>query len=173
MQYGPFSRQLKNISMLALLSVLVGCANQAQKSSAEVVESELTGHPLQHVEKKLLGYYSDWRGTPYRLGGDSRKGIDCSAFVKNAYQSVFAVQVPRTTLGLAQIGKSVRKSELVPGDLVLFKTSRSVRHVGVVVNGNKFMHVSEKNGVMISALDNVYWRKKYWKAVRPENGITL
>jgi len=173
MKYSLFSRQFKNLSMLSLALILVGCASQSQKNITQAVVSERSDHPLQHVEKKLLGYYTDWRGTPYRLGGNSRKGIDCSAFVKNAYQSVFAVQVPRTTLGLATIGKSVKKTELVPGDLVLFKTSRSVRHVGVVVNGNKFMHVSEKNGVMISALDNVYWRKKYWKAVRPENGIIL
>ncbi|EPJ46488.1 MAG: hypothetical protein OFPI_33810 [Osedax symbiont Rs2] len=173
MQYGSTFRQLKIISMFALVSVLLGCASQSQKSATDGSASYRADHPLQQVEKKLLGYYSDWRGTPYRLGGNSRKGIDCSAFVKNAYQSVFAVQVPRTTLGLATIGKSVKKAELIPGDLVLFKTSRSVRHVGVVVNGNKFMHVSEKKGVMISALDNVYWRKKYWKAVRPENGITL
>ncbi|MCJ8298486.1 MAG: NlpC/P60 family protein [Pseudomonadales bacterium] len=174
MQFSPFSRLLKNLSMLLLALVLVGCASQSQKTPTQtVVTGVQPSHPLQQVEKKLLGYFSDWQGTPYRLGGNSRKGIDCSTFVKNAYQSVFAVKVPHTTLGLAAIGKSVKKTELVPGDLVLFKTSRSVRHVGVVVNGNKFMHVSEKKGVMISALDNIYWRKKYWKAVRPANGITL
>ncbi len=161
----------KLIATLGLMSVLVGCiSNQPKPQVSKPTDSV---HPLKKVEKDLLGYYSDWQGTPYRLGGNSRNGIDCSAFVQNAYQSVFDMKVPRTTLGQAQLGKPIKKAEVLPGDLVLFKTSRSVRHVGVVVNGNKFMHVSEKRGVMISALDNVYWRKKYWKAVRVDNGVAL
>jgi len=162
---------LIKVGTLATLLLLVGCTKQAttvSRNSAEILSS-----PLIKVEQQLLGYYSDWEGTPYRFGGNSRTGIDCSAFVRNAYKSVFDVDVPRTTLGQATLGYSVDKSELLPGDLVLFKTSRTVRHVGVVVNGNKFMHVSEKKGVKISALDNIYWRKKYWKAVRPDNGITI
>ncbi len=162
---------VKLIVALGLMLVLVGCvSNQSKPQDSASAE---TIHPLKKVEMDLLGYYSDWEGTPYRLGGNSRNGIDCSAFVQNAYKSVFEMKVPRTTLGQAKLGTSVKKSDVLPGDLVLFKTSRSVRHVGVVVNGNKFMHVSEKRGVMISALDNVYWRKKYWKAVRVDNGVAL
>jgi len=162
---------LIKVGCLATLLLLVGCTKQANTVSRN--STEILSSPLIKVEQQLLGYFSDWEGTPYRFGGNSRNGIDCSAFVRNTYKSVFNVDVPRTTLGQATLGYSVDKSELLPGDLVLFKTSRTVRHVGVVVNGNKFMHVSEKKGVKISALDNIYWRKKYWKAVRPENGITI
>ena len=98
---------------------------------------------VEQVEQQLLGYFNDWKGTPYRYGGNGRSGIDCSAFVKNAYQSVFKVDVPRTTWLQASLSYQVERTELLPGDLVLFKTSRSVRHIGVVVNGNHFMHVSE------------------------------
>jgi cell wall-associated NlpC family hydrolase len=150
---------------------LAGCAMNSTKPAN--TSASAAHHPFKIAEKELLGYYSQWQGTPYRYGKNSRKGLDCSAFVQNAYGSVFNVDIPRTTLAQAKLGTSVNKSELIPGDLVLFKTSRSVRHVGIVVNGNKFMHVSEKKGVTISALDNVYWRKKYWKAVRPENGINI
>jgi len=162
---------LTKIGCLATFLLLVGCAKQATTVGQSSIG--IPSSPLIKVEQQLLGYYSDWEGTPYRLGGNSRNGIDCSAFVRNTYKSVFNVDVPRTTLGQATLGYNVDKSELLPGDLVLFKTSRTVRHVGVVVNGNKFMHVSEKKGVKISALDNIYWRKKYWKAVRPNNGITI
>ncbi|MFT5708769.1 MAG: putative lipoprotein NlpC, partial [Oceanospirillaceae bacterium] len=133
------------LSLIVILS-LTGCIANATKPSK--VATTALNNPLKQAEMDLLGYYSDWVGTPYRLGGNSRKGIDCSAFVKNAYQSVFEMEVPRTTLAQAKIGKKINKSDVLPGDLVLFKTSRSVRHVGVVVNGNKFMHVSEKKGVM-------------------------
>lgn len=157
-----------------ILLTLGGCATTEPKPTVSVTKEVPEPHnPLKQIEKELLGYFTDWEGTPYRLGGNSRRGIDCSAFVRNAYQSVFEMEVPRTTLGQAKLGTPIKKSELLPGDLVLFKTSRSQRHVGVIVNGNKFMHVSVKKGVMISALDNIYWRKKYWKAVRVDNGVSL
>ena len=159
----------KNVLSLLIILSLVGCVGNSTKPN----QNDSRIQSLKNVEKKLLGYYSLWEGTPYRLGGVSKKGIDCSAFVRQAYASVFDVEVPRTTFGQAKIGKEVKKSELVPGDLVLFKTSRSVRHVGVVVHGNKFMHVSVKKGVIVSSLDNIYWRKKYWKAVRPDNGLVI
>jgi probable lipoprotein NlpC len=161
---------IKPAFVMLLVIFVSGCvANKPKSNNYQNSNSS----PVHKVEQQLLGYYSDWEGTPYRYGGNSRDGIDCSAFVKNAYQSVFEIKVPRTTLGQAELGKKVSKSELLPGDLVLFKTSRRVRHVGVVVSANQFMHVSEKKGVIISALDNVYWRKKYWKAVRPDNGLQL
>ncbi len=161
------------IPLLAtLILTIAGCAMNTTKSTDNSAAGAAL-HPLIKVEKELLGYYSDWQGTPYRYGKNSRQGLDCSAFVKNAYQSVFELEIPRTTLGQARLGTSINKSALIPGDLVLFKTSRFVKHVGIVVNGNKFMHVSKKKGVTISALDNVYWRKKYWKAVRPDNGIKI
>lgn len=167
------SSLLKTSILFGFLLLVVGCANQSTTVSDAAGSTPEVVSPLTQVEQQLLGYYSDWEGTPYRLGGNGRDGIDCSAFVRNTYQSVFNVDVPRTTWGQATLGYKVEKHDLLPGDLVLFKTSRSVRHVGVVVNGNKFMHVSEKRGVMISALDNIYWRKKYWKAVRPDNGISI
>lgn len=166
-------QSLKLVNFLSFLLVLTGCVSNSTKIQTTEASESSTLHPLHKIEKDLLGFYSDWEGTPYRLGGNSRNGIDCSAFVQNAYRSVFEMDVPRTTLGQAKLGKSIKKSDVLPGDLVLFKTSRSARHVGVVVNGNKFMHVSEKRGVMISALDNIYWRKKYWKAVRVEDGPLL
>ena len=167
------SAVLKISLVFSFLLFVTGCANQGAHVGDGTGSSANETNSLASVEQQLLGYYSDWEGTPYRLGGNGRDGIDCSAFVQNAYQSVFNVDLPRTTWAQATLGYPVEKNELLPGDLVLFKTSRSVRHVGVVVNGNKFMHVSEKHGVMISALDNIYWRKTYWKAVRPENGITI
>lgn len=162
---------LKNFSAIVLLLTLVGCVSNSSKPKQ--VKSSVTILSLQQAEEQLLGYYTLWEGTPYLFGGNSDEGIDCSAFVRNAYQSVFGVEVPRTTIAQAEIGENIAKADLIPGDLVLFKTSRSTRHVGVVVQGNKFMHVSTKKGVIVSSLDNVYWRKKYWKAVRPDNGLAI
>lgn len=153
--------------VIFMLLVVSGCANH----SGKVIDSPRIDDPILKVQSELLGYYKDWHGTPYRLGGNTRRGLDCSAFVRNAYQSVFEMQLPRTTLGQAKLGEIIKKSAVLPGDLVLFKTSRRGRHVGIVINDNQFMHASESKGVILSALDNVYWRKKYWKAVRPDNGL--
>lgn len=150
-----------------MLLVVSGCATH----SDTVVGPPLVDEPILKVQSELLSYYKDWHATPHRLGGNTRRGLDCSAFVKNAYQSVFEMQLPRTTVGQSELGEIIKKSAVLPGDLVFFKISRRVRHVGIVINDNQFMHVSEKKGVMLSALDNVYWRKKYWKAVRPDNGL--
>lgn len=165
--------RLKTSLLLGATLLILGCANQGAMNNDVTDSAWQQRNSVEQVEQQLLGYFNDWKGTPYRYGGNGRSGIDCSAFVKNAYQSVFKVDVPRTTWLQASLGYQVDRAELLPGDLVLFKTSRSVRHIGVVVNGNHFMHVSETHGVMISTLDNIYWRKKYWKAVRPENGITI
>jgi len=167
-------KMCKNLSVIVLLLTLVGCVgNTTKPTTSTQVKSSVTILSLQQAEEQLLGYYTLWEGTPYLFGGNSDEGIDCSAFVRNAYQSVFGLDVPRTTLAQAEIGENIAKADLIPGDLVLFKTSRSTRHVGVVVQGNKFMHVSTKKGVIVSSLDNVYWRKKYWKAVRPDNGLAI
>lgn len=164
---------IKLVVLVFFTSFIFGCATSSNKSTQENQEVIGKQNVLIQAEQQLLGYFTQWEGTPYRLGGNGRQGIDCSAYVRNAYQAVFEIDTPRTTLGLSSFGNKVKKSELIPGDLVLFKTSKTSRHVGVVLNGNKFMHVSEKKGVIISTLNNVYWRKKYWKAVRPNNGLNL
>jgi cell wall-associated NlpC family hydrolase len=164
-------KTFKHFAGLILVLTLVGCVSSPSKTKK--TKSSVTILSLQQAEEQLLGYYTLWEGTPYLFGGNSDEGIDCSAFVRNAYKSVFDVEVPRTTIAQAEIGEKIAKADLIPGDLVLFKTSRSTRHVGVVVQGNKFMHVSTKKGVIVSSLDNVYWRKKYWKAVRPDNGLAI
>lgn len=111
-----------------------------------------------------------WRGVPYRLGGSSETGVDCSAFVQITFQSRLGVEVPRTTGELAREGKKVARDELEPGDLVFFKTGYRQRHVGIYMGGKRFLHASVSRGVMTSSLNNVYWKARYWKARRIELG---
>ncbi|MCP4324216.1 MAG: hypothetical protein GY951_17130 [Psychromonas sp.] len=110
--------------------------------------------------------YATWQGTPYRLGGNSKKGIDCSAFVKTIYRDSFNVTLPRTTKTQVKKGYHVYKNQLQIGDLVFFKTGWFTRHVGIYIGESKFIHASTSKGVMTSSLKNVYWKKKYWQARR-------
>ena len=106
-------------------------------------------------------------GAPYRLGGSTLKGIDCSAFVKKIYE-VFNTHLPRTVREQFQIGKKVEKGELEEGDLVFFKTRRSNNgHVGIYIGNNEFVHASTRNKeVKVDNLDTPYFSKRFLKGVR-------
>lgn len=109
-----------------------------------------------------------WKSTPYRYGGLDQRGVDCSGFVYRTFSDKFAVQLPRTTLQQTQQGEPVSRDELLPGDLVFFKTGRGKEglHVGIYHTDNQFIHASTTYGVTLSSLDNVYWRRVYWQARR-------
>jgi probable lipoprotein NlpC len=109
-----------------------------------------------------------WHGTPYRYGGMSRSGVDCSGFVLMTMRDKFDLQLPRDTRTQSKIGTEIDKDDLLPGDLVFFKTGsgESGLHVGIYDTNNQFIHASTSRGVMRSSLDNVYWRKNFWQARR-------
>ena len=113
------------------------------------------------IKYKLETHYSKYKGIPYKYGGTSVKGFDCSAFVQFTYKKLFKIDLPRTTGLMLKEGISVSKRKLQIGDLVLFRTSKRYRHVGIFMGDNQFMHVSTKNGLMKSNLDNPYWLKHY------------
>lgn len=119
-----------------------------------------------NIRNVLKEYYSRWKGVPYRHGGMSHRGIDCSAFTYLVYKDLFTIELPRTVSEQAGQGKKISRNQLQPGDLVFFKTGMFQRHVGIYIDDLSFMHVSTIKGVMISRLDNTYWRKKYWKSMR-------
>lgn len=112
------------------------------------------------------GFYQQWRGVPYRLGGRSRSGLDCSAFTQLAYQQVLGLPLPRTTESQARLGQPISRQALRHGDLVFFRTGGNQYHVGVYTGAGEFIHASSRKGVIRSRLDNVYWRQHYWQARR-------
>lgn len=123
----------------------------------------------QNERSFLVRIVKTFLGVPYRLGGSTLKGIDCSAFVKKIYE-VFNVHLPRTTWEQIRFGKRVGKNELEEGDLVFFKvpTRRaSNRHVGIYIGNNEFVHASSRNKeVRIDNLDAPYFSKRFINGVR-------
>jgi len=114
----------------------------------------------------LLNEHEYWEGSPYRYGGNSLHGIDCSSLVQKVFKNSFNIQLPRTTEYQVRKGFSIKKSQLKVGDLVFFKTGHSSRHVGIYMGEGEFFHVSTSKGVKISKLSNPYWRKHYWQSRR-------
>ncbi|CAM3860394.1 NlpC/P60 family protein [Rahnella bruchi] len=120
------------------------------------------------IKASLLSEYSNWKGTHYRLGGTTHKGVDCSALMQHIFNASLHQQLPRTTFQQIKNGQKISINDLKPGDLVFFKTSSRDRHVGVYVGDNQFIHASKIEGVTISSLDNQYWINHYETARRLE-----
>jgi peptidoglycan endopeptidase LytE len=106
-------------------------------------------------------------GVPYRLGGSTLKGIDCSAFVKKIYE-IFNVQLPRTVREQFLFGRKVEENELEEGDLVFFKTRRANNaHVGIYIGDNQFVHASSRNReVKVDNLRTPYFNQRFLRGVR-------
>lgn len=113
---------------------------------------------------ELTEYCKDWIGTPHRLGGTTKKGVDCSGFVLNVYKEVYGISLPRTA---QEISKAVipipEKSKLKEGDLVFFNGRKNkVTHVGIYLSNDAFVHASTSKGVIISSLNDKYWSKIFY-----------
>jgi len=117
---------------------------------------------------KLYQFVYEWLGTPYRLGGDSKKGIDCSKFSLAVYENVFNTTIGYNSRNQYANMMHIGKNDLQPGDLVFFKIrSRQITHVGVYLGDDKFAHASSSRGVMVSNLNEAYWKRYYYNGGRP------
>ncbi|EOX3448417.1 C40 family peptidase [Vibrio cholerae] len=157
---------VKQTFSLLLLGFLVGCStNPSSEPDTSVSEPNSNNLPLANFSN----VFTEWRGVPYRLGGNNKNGIDCSAFVQIAYRDAWQRDLPRTTQSQAQTGQKIAYEHAQYGDLVFFKTSRTNIHVGVYLGNKQFMHASTSKGVIISRIDNPYWASKFWHFRRIEN----
>ena len=138
---------------------------KSKKKSSSFDSNQAYQNDRIDLNLELFDFYSEWEGVEYRLGGDSKNGIDCSGFIQKAFKEKFDLAIPRTTLEQSSVGKEITKDELKSGDLVFFKTGE-INHVGVYLEDGMFIHASTKIGVTISELDNSYFSKSYWKAQR-------
>ncbi|WP_290660037.1 C40 family peptidase [Ignavibacterium sp.] len=121
------------------------------------------------AREKLIMEIIKYLDTPYKYGGSSLNGIDCSAFTQSVFQDALSVNLNRTARDQFTQGKVIsRKEELEFGDLVFFNTRRRVRpgHVGIYIGDGLFAHASTKGGVMISSLEEDYYSKRFMGARR-------
>lgn len=113
---------------------------------------------------KLMDYCEGWLGTPYRGGGETKQGVDCSGFVLNVYKDVYGIKLPRRSQDMEQACKTTKNlNELKEGDLVFFnnKAGGSTNHVGIFLDKDSFIHASTSKGVTISRFEEKYWAERF------------
>ena len=113
-------------------------------------------------DEKLFSFIESWYGTPYRYGGFSKDGVDCSGFTQALMSNIYQVNLPRISAEQYNQSKRISKKELKEGDLVFFKTNGSgISHVGIYLRNNRFVHASTSGGVMINDLGDDYYARRF------------
>jgi lipoprotein Spr len=127
--------------------------------------------PAQIPITDLLKSVDEWYGTKYKMGGENKNGIDCSAFVQTVYLSAFGMTVPRTAFEQFKVCNHISATEMKEGDLVFFNTTGGVSHVGIYLRNNKFVHASVARGVTVSDLFDPYYLRRFLGVGRIEKSL--
>jgi len=150
----------------------LGDAEEVKESQQAQEETQTIAEPLgkwrDPEERNLfVRVAKTFLGVPYRLGGASVKGLDCSALVKRVFE-IFNVQLPRTAREQLRIGKKVGREELEEGDIVFFKTRRANgSHVGIYIGNNEFVHASYRGQeVRVDNLETPYFNQRFINGMR-------
>lgn len=158
-------QQLITLCLLSLIPQFGGCASPSVKptktptSFSSPPSSLKTEHPATAIARGMLG-------KPYRYGGASPRGFDCSGLVYYSYHKA-GYKVPRTSQQQYRDSLPVKKAHMREGDLLFFRIEGKVSHVGVYLGGNRFIHApSSGKQVSITTLDNPYWKTRLTKTGR-------
>lgn len=139
-------------------------------SENEIQMSDASNERMQ----SFLNYVTSFVGAPYRYSGTSPEtGFDCSGYVQYVYKHQFGVELPHNAAAISHYGDIIAKTNLRPGDLVLFKTlRRTLSHIGIYLGGHRFIHASStRTGIVeISDLRENYWSRKFAGARRLQWG---
>ncbi|MDO4510646.1 MAG: NlpC/P60 family protein [Bacteroidales bacterium] len=122
--------------------------------------------------KLLYKEIKSWLGAPYRYGGNTRNGVDCSGFVHQIYKTVYKQKIQRNSAKIFEKNcRMIDVDDLEEGDLLFYKTSKKndrITHVGIYLKENKFAHASSSRGVVISDITEEYFINHFYAAGRVE-----
>lgn len=179
--------RLAVIILSAVALTLGGCSSSKKATSKPKTTGYVKPKPsspsrdvslegLSGSERTLISEAREWLGTPYKYGGNTRSGVDCSGFVYHVYRNSLDISLPRNSARQHDYCSKVKREDLATGDLVFFATnkgSRSVSHVGLYVGDNKMIHASTRRGVIVQDLSDDYYKKAYVGAGRVSEFASL
>ena len=152
-----------------LILIVLFSSCKASHSSASNSDKK-----TNQLRENLVDNATEQIGSPYKFGGTTKNGFDCSGLVYTSYKKE-AIVLPRTSLEMSNYGKRIKKEDARKADLIFFKTdgSRQINHVGLIIetkdNDIKFIHSSTKKGVIVSSLNEAYYQKTFSHINRPSD----
>lgn len=177
-------------TLLALALVLLSCKSKqkspespvqkqqthSKKKKPHQVSSKSAGSDLERVlgisskeikKSKLYSFIQDWYGVPYKYGGCKKSGVDCSCFTNILYEDVYHQKLMGNAADMYKRTEKISLERAKEGDLVFFKINVSyVSHVGVLLRSGFFVHASTSKGVIVSSLNEAYYKKYFHSAGR-------
>ena len=158
-------RTVGGISLLLLLAA-AGCASPPKSTlprPATDTPDMPAAAPVRPAEDgQIVALAREYLGTPYRYGGSTTNGMDCSGLVLRVYKRA-GYKLPRTSASQFGVGQRVEREQLQSGDLVFFVNSKGrVNHVGIYAGGDRFIHAStSKRAVRYDSLSSKYFRSRF------------
>ena len=148
-------------------SLVITKINELQERNQRLLisgtSSEIRTVKLQNA---LLKSFENWKGTRSAFGGDSSRGIDCSALTRRVYREVFSFELPRVTKDQIKVGRHVSRNNLKPGDILYFRPDGKYNHTAVYLGNSLFINASSSKGVILSSMEHSYWSKYFVHGVR-------
>jgi len=159
MKWGSFC------SLVLSLVILTGCGGRYTERPTEFRPEQGS---LSSPQEKIVHAARDLIGVPYRFGGTTPEGFDCSGYVAYVYKQAIGKSLPRRTADQIKFGKAISSSKMGPGDLLYFWIhEEKIFHVGIYIGGDRFIHAPSSQGeVSVQRLHTPYWSERYRGARR-------
>ncbi len=164
--------------LLLTLLLLTGCATSRQSDSQRLrwprnshsastdTPAPAADKPAANTSNNVVQEARKWLGSPYRYGGDTRAGVDCSGLVSQVYLAVHNLKLPRSSAQMQQYATPIEVNDLRPGDLLFFTYGSQVNHVGIYAGNNVMIHASSSKGVIESNITEPYYQRTFHSAGR-------